>query len=277
MERQVVLITGASSGMGFETAKKLLALGCIVYGGARRTERMNLLKTHGGHVLSLDITDEASMNACVEHIIEKEGHIDVLINNAGYGACGAIEDISMDEVRRQYEVNVFGLGRMTQLVLPYMRKQKYGKIVNIASMGGRLTTPFGGWYHSTKYAVESISDALRMELKPYHIDVVVIEPGMIQTDWGVIAAKNIRQNSGNGSYGKQANQAAKYYEVRYGNKKASLTDPEQIALVITKAVMTKRPKTRYLVGKNAKLFVFLKNILSDRLYQAVTLSFMGLK
>lgn len=276
MDKKVVLITGASSGMGYETAIKLLDLGCIVYGGARRIEKMKDFENCGGHSLLLDVTNEESMTKCVNQIIKLEGRIDVLVNNAGYGSCGSIEEIPMDEVRRQFEVNVFGLGRMTQLVLPYMRAQHSGRIVNIASMGGRFTSPFCGWYHSTKYAVESISDALSMEVKSFGIDVVVIEPGMIQTNWGVIAAQNIRKTSHTSDYQKSADIVAKYYEDRYVNKKHGLTDPKNIAKTICKAILTKRPKLRYLVGKNAKLFILLKSILTDRIYQASTKSFMGL-
>ena len=202
--------------MGYETALALIGLGYTVYGAARRLEAMQAIAQHGGHILPLDITSEESMTTCVNQILQKEGHIDILINNAGYGLCGSIEDIPMEEVRHQYEVNVFGLGRMTQLVLPSMRAQRKGKIINVASMGGRLTTPFCGWYHSTKYAVESISDALRMEVSSLGIDVIVIEPGMIQTNWGVIAAHNIRKYSGNSDYKANADKAAQYYEERYG-------------------------------------------------------------
>ncbi len=277
MSKKIVLITGASSGMGYETAMNLLQMGYMVYGGARRVEPMKAIEEQGGCAVELDVTNEESMINCVKYVIEREGRIDVLVNNAGYGSCGSIEEIPMEEIKRQYEVNVFGLGRMTQLVLPYMRKQRSGKIVNIASMGGRLTTPFCGWYHSTKYAVESISDALRMEVSSFGIDVIVIEPGMIQTNWGVIAAQNIRRYSGAGDYRSNADMAAKYYEKRYGNPNAGLTDPRKIAQIISHAILSKHPKTRYLVGKNAKLFILLKMILSDRAYQAATASTMGLK
>lgn len=277
MSQKVALVTGASSGIGYETAMGLLKLGFTVYCGARRVDRMKAIEEQGGYTLALDVTDEKSMEACVKHIAEQEGHIDLLVNNAGYGSCGTIEEIPMEEVRRQYDVNVFGLGRMTQLVLPYMRKQRSGRIVNVASMGGRLTTPYCGWYHSTKYAVESISDALRMEVAAFGIDVVVIEPGMIQTNWGTIAAQNIRKYSGTGDYHAGADRAAKYYEAHYGNPKSGLTAPEKIAEVICRAAVTVHPKTRYLIGKNAKLSVFLKSVLSDRAFQAAIEKIMGLK
>ena len=174
---RTALVTGASSGIGEETARRLQGLGYTVYGAARRTGRLEKLAAEGVRPLAMDVTDDASMTAGIARIIEETGRIDVLINNAGYGSYGAIEDVPIDEARRQFEVNLFGLGRLVQLVTPHMRGQKSGTIINISSMGGRLTTPLGGWYHATKYAVEPLSDALRMELKPFGIDVVLVEPG----------------------------------------------------------------------------------------------------
>ena len=187
----VALVTGASSGIGEDTAHKLRALGYIVYGAARRTDRLQALAADGIRPLAMDVTDDASMSAGVNRILEETGRIDVLVNNAGYGSYGAIEDVPIDEARRQFEVNVFGLGRLTQLVTPHMRAQGSGTIINISSMGGKLTTPLGGWYHATKYAVEALSDALRMELRPFGIDVVVVEPGGIRTEWSSIAADHL--------------------------------------------------------------------------------------
>lgn len=178
---RTALVTGASSGIGEDTARKLQALGYVVYGAARRTDRLQALATDGIRPLTMDVTDDASMTAGVDRILEETGRIDVLVNNAGYGSHGAIEDVPIDEARRQFEVNVFGLARLTQLVSPHMRAQGSGTIINISSIGGRLTTPLGGWYHATKYAVEALSDALRMELRPFGIDVVVVEPGAIRT------------------------------------------------------------------------------------------------
>ncbi len=275
MSSKVILITGASSGIGLETALLFLKEGNRVYACARRLEQMESIRKAGGELVHLDVTSEESMKQCVNYVLKKEGHIDILVNNAGYGSCGSIEDIPMEEVKHQYEVNVFGLGRMIQLVLPSMRKQKSGKIINISSMGGRFTSPFAGWYHSTKYAVESISDALRMELKPWNIDVVLIEPGMIQTNWGVIASNNIRHYSGNSAYSYQADKAAKYYENRYGVQ-GKLTEPKVIANTIKKAANSNHPKTRYLVGKYAFSFVFLKAILGDKLYQKMCRISMGI-
>ncbi|MGL5066248.1 MAG: oxidoreductase [Sarcina sp.] len=179
--KKVALITGASSGIGFDTAIELQKKGYIIYGAARRVDRLETLKKNGINVIALDVTNEESMVKCVETILAKEGRIDVLVNNAGYGSFGAIEDVSMEEARRQVEVNVFGLARMTQLVLPSMRANKYGKIVNISSMAGKMHTPFGGWYHATKFAVEGFSDCLRMEVAEFGIDVILVEPGGIKT------------------------------------------------------------------------------------------------
>ena len=180
LQRPVVLLTGASSGIGYDVAPLLVRYGYIVYGAARRVEKIEELASEGVKALSLDVTDEASMEAAVQQIIDAEGRIDVLINNAGYGSYGAIEDVPIDEARRQFEVNLFGLARLTQLVLPHMRARGSGRILNISSMAGRITSPLGAWYHATKYALEAFSDALRMEVEEFGIDVVIIEPGGIK-------------------------------------------------------------------------------------------------
>ena len=192
---QVILLTGASSGIGYNTAKDLAAAGHTVYGAARRVEKLEELRPFGIIPLQLDITDEDSIKKAVETIITKQGRIDVLVNNAGYGFYGAIEDVTLDEARNQFEVNLFGLARLTQLVLPQMRAQRSGRIINVSSMGGRLTTFMGAWYHATKYALEAFSDALRMEVAEFGIDVVIIEPGGIKTPWGLIAADHLEESS----------------------------------------------------------------------------------
>lgn len=274
---KVVLITGASSGMGLDTALDLLASGYTVYAGARRLKPMAKIEENGGTICQLDVTNEESMVECVNRILEKEGRIDVLVNNAGYGSGGTIEEVPMDEVRNQFEVNVFGLGRMTQLVLPTMRKQRSGKIINIASMGGHFTTPFLGWYHATKYALESISDALRMEVTPFGIDVVCIDPGMIDTNWGVITSKNIKKVTKEKDYQANALAVTSYYDARYGQASSPLSSPKVISNTIVKAVKTNNPKNHYLVGKGAKLYVFLKWLLPEKIYQLMVCRSMGLK
>ncbi len=264
---KVALITGASSGIGKETALALKEKGFIVYGAARRTEMMKDIESKGIKIIALDVTDELSMSHCVNTILANEGRLDVLVNNAGYGSYGAIEDVSIEEARRQLDVNLFGLARMTQLVLPSMRKNKFGKIVNISSMGGKVTTPFGGWYHATKFAVEGFSDCLRMEVSEFGIDVIVIEPGGIKTDWGSIAANNLKTTSGGGAYKIAATKTAEGLAKMYSGN--GLTKPSVIANTIVKAVTVKRPKTRYLVGYMAKPSVLMKRLLSDRLYDTV--------
>src|SRR5690349_17668304 len=184
---KVALVTGASSGIGEAIARKLAQLGFTTYAAARRVERMEPLRDVGVRPLQLDVTDEASMTSAIEHIAAEAGCIDVLVNNAGYGSYGALEDVPLAEGRRQFEVNVFGLAQLTQLVLPHMRRLGSGHIVNISSMGGKMYEPLGAWYHATKFAVEGLSDSLRLELKPFGISVVIIEPGAIRSEWGGIA------------------------------------------------------------------------------------------
>ncbi|MGL4982114.1 MAG: oxidoreductase [Treponemataceae bacterium] len=264
MEKKVALVTGASSGIGFETAIALHKKGFVVYAAARRVEKMKVLTEQGIYVLSLDVTSDESMRTCVQAILEQEGQIDVLVNNAGYGSYGAVEDVSMQEARRQIEVNLFGLARMTQLVLPKMRENHFGKIVNISSMGGKIWSPFGAWYHATKFAVEGFSDCLRIEVKPFGIDVIVIEPGGIATEWGAIAADNLIKSSEKGAYAKQALKTA---QVTRNTYKGNLpTKPSVIAKCIANAVSVKKPKTRYLLGLGAKPLVFIKNLFGDRFF-----------
>lgn len=264
---KVVLITGASSGIGYQTAEMLLQQGYRVYGAARRVEKMEPLKEKGLQSLKLDITEEASIVNLVDTIIHDAGKIDILINNAGYGSYGVIENVSLQEARNQFEVNLFGLARLVQLVLPYMRKQKNGKIINISSMAGRVTTYMGAWYHATKYALEAFSDALRMETKPFGIDVVIIEPGGIKTNWGIIAADHLKESSQKTAYEIRANEAAKKMKKSYTSNR--LSDPKLIAETIVKAVQSKRPKTRYLVGYGAKASVFFHTILPTRWFDSL--------
>ncbi len=267
MDKKVALITGASSGIGESAAILLHKAGFIVYGAARRVEKMKSLEAIGISVISLDITDEDSIVNCVNTIIQKEGSIDVLVNNAGYGSFGAVEDVPMEEARRQFDVNIFGLARLTQLVLPKMRENSFGKIVNISSMGGKVYTPFGAWYHATKHALEGWSDCLRIEVKPFGIDVVVVEPGGIKTPWGQIAADNLKKTSGNGAYAESANNAAEGTAKMYSSNQ--LTNPEAIGKVILKAVTTRRPKTRYVKGYMAKPSIFMRKWFGDRFFDRV--------
>lgn len=268
LQRPVVLLTGASSGIGYDVAPLLVRYGYTVYGAARRVEKIEELASEGVKSLSLDVTDEASMEAAVQQIIEAEGRIDVLINNAGYGSYGAIEDVPIDEARRQFEVNLFGLARLTQLVLPHMRARGSGRILNISSMAGRITSPLGAWYHATKYALEAFSDALRMEVEEFGIDVVIIESGGIKTPWGLIAADHLEESSRNGVYAAQAQRVAANMRKLY-SPSSNLSEPKVISNAILRALEARRPKTRYLVGFGAKPSVFLHTVLPDRLFDKV--------
>lgn len=264
MQRSIALVTGASSGIGKDTALELSNSGFIVYAAARRVNLMQDLAEKGIQPIALDVTDEESILQCISKITEEQGRIDILVNAAGYGCFGAIEDVPLDEARKQFEVNLFGLARLIQLVVPEMRKNRYGKIVNISSMAGKVWMPFGGWYHATKFALEGFSDSLRLELKPMGIDVIIIEPGGIKTDWGIIAADNLKNVSANGAYAKTAGIVSDSMAKLYSS--AHLSSPKLIAQVIRKAVTARKPKTRYLVGFMAKPLVFAKAIIGDRAY-----------
>jgi NAD(P)-dependent dehydrogenase (short-subunit alcohol dehydrogenase family) len=267
------LVTGASSGIGEATALKLHELGYTVYGAARRMERLQPLATRGIRPLAMDVTDEDSMRARVEQIVAETGRIDVLVNNAGYGSYGAIEDVPQEEARRQFDVNVFGAMRLTQLVLPHMRAQRSGTVVNISSMGGKIHTPLGGWYHGTKFAVEALSDCLRMEVKPFGIDVVVIEPGGIKTEWGDIAADSLLQVSGDGPYGERVRRA---HRTLGSERMQSLgSDPDVVAKAIERAARARRSRTRYAIGRGAKPVVYSRKALPDRVFDALAARFMG--
>lgn len=244
---KVILITGASSGIGFDAASALAKQGHRVYAAARRMEKMEPLKAFDVKTIKMDVTDEESMQQGVESVIKAEGRIDVLVNNAGYGFFGAIETVPMEEARRQLEVNVFGLARLTQLVLPYMRQQKSGRIINTSSIAGKMVFYMGGWYNVTKYSVEAFSDALRMEVKPFGIDVVKIEPGAIKTDWGIIAAKHMKETSEGTAYELIGTQWAHNMDWFY--KTNMLSSPKVITKVICKAVNSRRPKARYCRGR----------------------------
>ena len=272
---KTALVIGASSGIGEETARTLHRLGYTVYAAARRTDRLQKLANGGIHALAMDVTDDKSMTSGIDSIIAETGRIDVLVNNAGYGSYGAIEDVPLDEARRQFEVNLFGLGRLTQLVLPHMRAQKFGTIINISSMGGRLTTPLGGWYHATKYAVEALSDALRMETAPFGINVVVIEPGGIRTEWSGIAADHLEETAEGSAYASQIKAVANSMRSESTNNRQS--PPSVIADTVEKIVTARKPRTRYVVGFAAKPLVTLRRILPDRAFDRVISAALGVR
>lgn len=269
--KKVVLITGASAGIGKETAKLLAGNGHIVYGAARRLEKMQDLKALGVKLLAMDVTDEEDMTKGVQEILEREKRIDVLVNNAGYGSYGALEDVPLSEARYQFEVNIFGLARLTQLVLPTMRAQRSGKIINVSSIGGSFGEPHGAWYHATKFAVEGLSDSLRMELKQFGIDVVVIKPGAIVTEWNTIARENLAAVSGNTVYSDLALKHVKLMEHADGQMGSQ---PIVIARAIQKAIGSKNPKTRYSVGGGAKMVLFLRSIFPDKIFDYLFLNLL---
>jgi short-subunit dehydrogenase len=262
MEKKVILLTGASSGIGYQTAEMLASQGHIVYGAARRVEKMEPLAACGVKALKMDVTDEQSVSEAVESIIRAEGRIDVLVNNAGYGSYGAVEDVDIAEARKQFDVNLFGVAMLTRKVLPYMRQQHSGTIINISSMGGRVTTYFGAWYHATKYALEAFSDALRMETRQFGVNVAIIEPGGIKTPWGFIAADHLAESAKGGVYEAQAAKTAEGMRKQYSGK--MMSDPKVIARAISRAANARRPKTRYLIGFGAKPIVLLHTILPTR-------------
>ncbi|MYL49966.1 SDR family NAD(P)-dependent oxidoreductase [Halobacillus litoralis] len=269
-DKGVVLITGASSGMGMATAELLLKEGYIVYGAARRLEKMKGLESKGARILAMDVTDEQSMVDGVNQIIKEEGRIDVLFNNAGYGSYGAVEDVPLEEAKRQFDVNLFGLSRMTQLVLPHMRKQKSGKIINNSSMGGRIFTPMGAWYHASKHALEGYSDCLRLEVAPFGIDVVVIQPGSIESEWTGIMLENLRKTSGTSAYKDMTRAFMKMTK----NMTGAASSPKVIAETVKKAIEAKKPKTRYAAGKYAKPYMFLRKVVPDRMFDRIFHSMM---
>ena len=265
--KKVILVTGASSGIGFDAAEAFARQGHRVYAAARRVERMEPLKALGVVPLRMDVTDEASLEAGVRTVLEAEGRIDALVNNAGYGYFGAIENVPLEEARRQLEVNVFGLARLCQLVLPSMRAQGSGRIVNISSVAGKAVLYFGGWYHVSKFSVEALSDALRMELKPFGIDVSMIEPGGIKTNWGIIAADHLAESSKDTPYEAEGLRESETMRKAYSMR--LLSNPSVVTRAISKAVNSRHPRARYRVGFGAGTLLFLHAILPTRWWDAL--------
>ena len=271
---KAVLITGCSTGIGRATAGHLASQGWNVYATARRPESIQELEAKGCKLLALDVCDEGSMQAAVSAVEQAEGAVGVVVNNAGYSQSGAVESVQLDQVRRQFETNVFGLVRMIQLVLPGMRRQRWGKIVNISSMGGKLTFPGGGFYHGTKYAVEAISDALRWEVRGFGVDVVVIEPGLIKTHFGDTAVGSIDGSvSGEGPYAEFNQAVATATAGIYEGPMARLgAGPEAVAKKIEKAISKRKPRTRYPVTASARLALTQRKLMTDRMWDAMLAS-----
>lgn len=275
MGKKVVLITGASSGIGYEAAQRLARRGCKVYAAARRMELMEPLRKEGIVPVRLDVCDQESMQQCVDTVLQAEGRIDVLVNNAGYGYFGAVENVSDAEARRQLEVNVFGLAAMCRLVIPVMRKQGSGRIVNTSSIAGLVVLPFGGWYHVSKYSVEALSDALRMELRPFGIEVSMVEPGGIKTDWGIIAADHLKASSSGTPYESSALAEADLMHKAYSGN--YLTKPTVVAHAIERASLNRHPCARYRLGRFSTLAVWTHRLLPASWWDALLLKFIKIK
>ncbi len=267
--QRIALVTGASSGMGKAFARALIAEGMVVYAAARRVEQMNDLALQGAIVLKMDITQHDQIQAAVAQIEHAHGGVDVLINNAGFGLYGAMEETDIDDARYQFEVNLFGMARLTQLVLPSMRARRSGKIINISSMGGKIYTPLGSWYHATKHALEGWSDCLRLELRPFNIDVVIIEPGAIATEFNAVLTEPMLARSGNGPY--RALAQAMAAAARSPNRGRG-SDPQVIVRLVMHAIRARRPHTRYVGGQYASMLMFVRKWFGDRIFDRVILA-----
>ena len=272
MEQKIILITGASSGIGKCAAEALLRKGHLVYAAARRVERMSDLEKAGAILLKMDVTDEKSVAEGVSRVLSEQGRIDVLVNNAGYGYFGALETVPLEEARAQFDVNVFGLASLCQAVLPQMRAQGGGRIVNVASMAGHFCEPRGGWYHASKYSVVALSECMRMEVKPFGVKVMLVEPGMIRSSWCDIAMDNLEACSAGTVYGSGAARHSKVFRWAYAR---FATKPEVIADAIAKASTSRRPRLHYRRGMGSTLLPVLSKILPSRCFDNILLSIFG--
>jgi NAD(P)-dependent dehydrogenase (short-subunit alcohol dehydrogenase family) len=269
---RAVLITGCSSGIGRATAAYLAEKGWTVYATARRPETLADLEAKGCRTLALDVTDEASRTAAVAAVEEAEGAVGVLINNAGYSQSGAVESVPEERVRAQFETNVFGLLAMCRAVLPKMREERWGKIVNVSSMGGRFTFPGGGIYHASKHAVEALSDALRFEVKGFGVNVIIVEPGLIRTNFGETVAREIDAGTRDpGPYGEFNRAVAESTRTVYEKGPLSRLGgpPEAVAKTIEKAITARHPRPRYTVTPSAKLLIATRAVVRDRGWDAM--------
>jgi NAD(P)-dependent dehydrogenase (short-subunit alcohol dehydrogenase family) len=268
---KAVLITGCSSGIGWATAERLSSVGWRVYASARDAEMIASLERSGCNLLPLDVTDEDSMRSAVDEVERREGAVGVLVNNAGYSQSGAVEAVPMEKVRRQFETNAFGLARMCQLVLPGMRRQGYGRIVNLSSMGGKLTFPGAGYYHASKHAVEALSDALRFEVEGFGVKVSVIEPGLIRTGFAHTAVGSMDGPDGEGPYARFEEAVARATARNYEQGPISRLGggPEAVAGAIEHAISARDPRSRYVVTPSAHLFLWLRRLLPDRAWDAI--------
>ncbi|MDT6981402.1 oxidoreductase [Levilactobacillus zymae] len=264
--RKVALVTGASSGIGNAIARNLHRNGVTVYAGARRVDRMNDLDDLGITTVALDVTDADSVEQVVDRIVSETGRIDILVNNAGFGLLGALEDVPIKQALGQFDVNLFGAARLIKSVLPMMRQQHSGRIINITSIDGKVAQPMASWYVASKFALEGLSDTLRLELQPHGIHVAVIEPGSIQSEWADIAATHLHETSGDGPYAKTATMAAAILTAA----KRYASEPQVIARLVDRAALARRPKTRYHAGTGSQILLarrFLSDKTMDRIWR----------
>ncbi|EPM7411427.1 TPA: oxidoreductase [Klebsiella variicola subsp. variicola] len=268
--KKTALVTGASSGMGKAIARRLIQDGYQVYVAARNVEKMTDLVSLGAHPLRMDISVDEEIVRGVDTILAETGGVDVLVNNAGFGLYGPVEEIDIDEARYQFEVNLFGAARLTQLLLPAMRTRRSGHIINITSMGGKMYSLLGAWYHATKHALEGWSDCLRLEVAQFGIKVVIVEPGVIETGFGDAASESIVRRSASGPYGHLVKMVAMSIKKTYGQGTGSA--PEVIADVVSRAVYSSNPRTRYAAGKFAKMLIRMRVWLGDRMFDRIILS-----
>jgi NAD(P)-dependent dehydrogenase (short-subunit alcohol dehydrogenase family) len=225
---------------------------------------MEHLRASGIRPIALDVTEEASLVAAVAEVMSSAGRIDLLINNAGYGSYGSVEEVPLAEGRRQFDVNLFGAIQLTRLAIPHMRQQRSGRIINVTSIGGKISSPLGAWYHGSKFALEGMSDVLRGELRPFGIDVVVVEPGAINTEWSGIAADSALEVSGSGPYAASAKRLSAMFTS--GQMSARASEPSVIAATLVKAATARRPKTRYAAGSGARAILTVRRLVSDRTF-----------
>jgi NAD(P)-dependent dehydrogenase (short-subunit alcohol dehydrogenase family) len=267
------IVTGASSGIGAAIARRLHDDGFTVYAAARRLGRMAGLVRAGVHAMGVDVTDDEALRRLVDRAVDDTGRIDVLVNNAGYGSFGAVEDVPLAHARRQFEVNVFAVARLCQLVLPHMRDARSGRIVNISSIGSKVYQPCGAWYHASKFAVEGLSDCLRMECAPLGIQVVVVQPGGVVSEFSTAAGESLVRASGRGAYADQARRVATYLAVdpaKVVDKAGAVASaPSVVADAVARAVTARRPRTRYRVGRGAEAIAAARWLLPDRAFDRV--------
>ena len=266
--RNVAIVTGASSGIGKATVERLLSKGYVVHAAARRIQAMKDIEARGAVLHQVDLRNSAEIKSFVGRVLEQSGRVDLLVNSAGYGAFGAVEDVPMAEAREQLDVNLFAAAELIQNVLPIMRNQHSGRIINVSSTGGKSSTPLGGWYHASKFALEGLSDSLRNEVRPFGIDVVVVEPGGVKTEWGSIMVDHLMKTSGEGAYKTIVNGFREM--VNGGQVERMSATPGEIGDLIARIAEVRKPKPRYVAPFHAKVILFLQWLLSDRAFDCLT-------